>query len=195
MDILIGICIGVSLSAACGFRVFVPPLVMSIMALSGHLTLSPGFEWIGSYEALTAFAIATAIEVLGYSIPLVDHALDLLTTPIAIATGTAITASFFSHGDPLVQWSVAIIAGGGSAGIVQSLMNITRFISTGTTGGIGNPLLAAIELVTAIFLSILGIGLPIFTVVLLAVVGVFGGVKLWQIWEKRKGYQPKPGEL
>ncbi|MBD2183022.1 DUF4126 domain-containing protein [Planktothrix sp. FACHB-1355] len=181
MDILLGICIGISLSAACGFRVFVPPLVMSMAALSGHLTLSPGFEWIGTYEALTAFAIATGIEVLGYYIPWVDHVLDLLATPIAIATGTTITASFFSHVDPLLQWSVAIIAGGGSAGIVEALTNITRFVSTGTTGGVANPLLATVELATSIILSVLGIIVPIFTVVLLAVLGVFAGVKLWQI--------------
>ncbi|MFB2921646.1 MULTISPECIES: DUF4126 domain-containing protein [Aerosakkonema] len=181
MDILLGICIGISLSAACGFRVFVPPLVMSMAALSGHLTLSPGFEWIGTYEALTAFAIATGIEVLGYYIPWVDHVLDLLATPIAIATGTTITASFFSHVDPLLQWTVAIIAGGGSAGIVEVLTNITRFVSTGTTGGVANPLLATVELATSIILSVLGIILPIFTVVLLAAFGVFGGAKLWQI--------------
>ncbi|HEY9852246.1 MAG TPA: DUF4126 domain-containing protein [Leptolyngbyaceae cyanobacterium] len=179
MDIFLGICIGISLSAACGLRVFVPPLVMSIAALSGHLTLSPGFEWIGSYEALTAFAIATGIEVLGYYIPWVDHLLDMLATPIAIATGTTITAAFFSHSDPLLQWTVAVIAGGGSAGIVEGLTNITRLISTGTTGGIANPVLATIELVSSIILSILGIIVPIFTVVLVAVLLGFGVTRFW----------------
>lgn len=179
MDIFLGICIGISLSAACGLRVFVPPLVMSIAALSGHLTLSPGFEWIGSYEALTAFAIATGIEVLGYYIPWVDHLLDMLATPIAIATGTTITAAFFSDVDPLLQWTVAVIAGGGSAGIVEGLTNITRLISTGTTGGIANPVLATIELVTSIILSVLGIIVPIFTVVLLAVLLAFAVTRFW----------------
>lgn len=186
MDIVIGICIGISLSAACGFRVFVPPLVMSIAALSGHLTLSPGFEWIGTYEALTAFAIATGIEVSGYYIPWVDHLLDLLSTPIAIGTGTAITASMFGHADPLVQWTVAIIAGGGSAGIVEGLTNMTRIFSTTTTGGIANPLLATGELLTSIFLSVFGIALPIFTVVLLAALGAFGGTKLWEKWANKQ---------
>lgn len=190
MDIILGICIGISLSAACGFRVFIPPLVMSIMALSGHLTLSPGFEWIGSYEALTAFAIATGIEILGYYIPWVDHVLDLLATPIAIATGTTITAAFFTHVDPLVQWTVAIIAGGGSAGIVEGLTNITRIVSTGTTGGIGNPFLATLELVISIILSIMGIVLPIFTVVLLAVLLAFAATRVWQLRGRKQQNLP-----
>lgn len=181
IHILIGICIGISLSAACGFRVFVPPLVMSIAALSGHLTLAPGFEWIGSYEALTAFAIATSLEVLGYYIPWVDHLLDLLATPIAIASGTVITASLLSHTDPLLQWTVAVIAGGGSASIVEALTNFTRLFSTGTTGGLANPVLATIEFVSSVVLSVLGIIVPIFTVVLLAVLLGFGITRLWQI--------------
>lgn len=180
MDILLGICIGVSLSAACGFRVFVPPLVMSMAALSGHLTLSPGFEWIGTYEALTAFAIATAIEILGYYIPWLDHVLDLLTTPIAVVTGTIITASMFSHPDPLLQWTVAVIAGGGSAGIFKSLTSLTRFVSTGTTGGIANPVFSTIEFGSSFVLSVLGIVLPTLTTVLLAVLVVFGITKIWQ---------------
>lgn len=190
MDIVLGICIGISLSAACGFRVFIPPLVMSIMALSGHLTLSPGFEWIGSYEALTAFAIATAIEILGYYIPWVDHVLDLMATPIAIATGTTITAAFFTDVDPLVQWTVAIIAGGGSAGIVEGLTNITRLVSTGTTGGIGNPILATFELVISIILSVSGIILPIFTVVLLVVLLAVAATRLWQLRARKQQKLP-----
>ena len=71
MDIAMGLVIGIGLSAACGFRVFVPLLGLSIASLAGHLTLSSGFEWIGSWPALVAFAAATIIEVCAYYIPLV----------------------------------------------------------------------------------------------------------------------------
>jgi hypothetical protein len=30
MEIIIAFCIGITLSAACGFRIFVPPLIMSV---------------------------------------------------------------------------------------------------------------------------------------------------------------------
>ena len=182
MDILLGICLGISLSAACGFRVFVPPLAMSIAALSGVWTPAPGFEWIGTYEALVAFSIATLIEVTAYYIPWLDHFLDALATPVAVITGTIITASMFTHFDPVLQWSVAAIAGGGSAAIVEGITNITRLFSTTTTGGLGNPVLATVETATSIVLSILGIWLPIFTAILLA---MLLGVAVSKIWQMR----------
>ena len=73
LDTVLSVLVGVGLSAACGFRVFVPLLVMSIASLSGHLTLSPGFQWIATYPALIAFALATILEIAGYYIPWVDH--------------------------------------------------------------------------------------------------------------------------
>ena len=63
MEILLSICIGVGLSAACGFRIFVPPLVMSIAAQAGQLELSPDFAWIGTTSATIAFAVGALIEV------------------------------------------------------------------------------------------------------------------------------------
>lgn len=181
MDILLGICLGISLSAACGFRVFVPPLVMSIAALTGVWTPAAGFEWIGTYEALIAFSIATFIEVTAYYIPWLDHFLDALATPIAVATATIITASMFTHLDPVLQWSVAAIAGGGSAAIVEAITNITRLFSTTTTGGFGNPILAKFETATSVVLSVLGILLPIFTAILLINILLISMTKIWQM--------------
>lgn len=39
METILGLCIGVGLSAACGFRVFVPLLVMSIATLMAGMSL------------------------------------------------------------------------------------------------------------------------------------------------------------
>src|ERR1051325_11169062 len=88
VETVLSICLGIGLSAACGFRIFVPLLVMSIAAMSGHLALSPGFQWIATYPALLTFAVATAVEIAGYYIPWVDHALDTLATPASIVAGT-----------------------------------------------------------------------------------------------------------
>ncbi len=78
MDTLSSICLGIGLSAACGFRVFVPLLFMSIASLTGHMTLSSGFDWIGTYPALAAFGVATVLEVAGYYIPWIDNLLDTI---------------------------------------------------------------------------------------------------------------------
>jgi len=42
METLLGIAVGIGLSAACGFRIFVPLLVMNLASLNGLLHLSPG---------------------------------------------------------------------------------------------------------------------------------------------------------
>src|ERR1700749_2853280 len=93
MELLLSLCIGVGLSAACGFRVFVPLLIMSIAAKTGHLTLVPSFQWIGSDIALWTFAIATILEVGAYYIPWLHHLLDVIAMPVAITAGIIITAS------------------------------------------------------------------------------------------------------
>src|SRR5512140_367408 len=118
MEWILGAAIGIGLAAACGFRVFVPPLVLSVAALSGHLHLAPGFQWIGTWPALTAFAVATALEIAGYYIPWVDNLLDTAATPIAIVAGVVMTASCITDVSPFLKWTLAVIAGGGAAGLV-----------------------------------------------------------------------------
>jgi len=58
MEPFLGFLVGIGLSAACGFRVFVPLLVVSIASHTGHLHLSSGIEWRVSTAALIAFATA-----------------------------------------------------------------------------------------------------------------------------------------
>ena len=161
METILGLVIGICLSAACGFRVFVPMLGMSIAALSGHITLSPGFAWIGTWPALIAFATATVMEIGAYYIPWVDNAMDSLMTPAAVAAGIILTASMVKDLSPFLKWSLAIIAGGGVAALVQVGTVALRGGSSGFTGGLANPLLSTIELVGAILLTGFAVLLPI----------------------------------
>ena len=93
METFLVIAVGIGLSAACGFRVFVPLLVMNLASLTGHLHLASGFEWIGGTPATIIFATATIVEVLAYYIPWLDHILDAVTKPAAMITGVVATAS------------------------------------------------------------------------------------------------------
>src|SRR2546427_3951911 len=88
MDALTSIFLGIGLSAACGFRVFVPMLFMSAAALSGHLSLAAGFQWIGTYPAFVAFAVATVLEIGGYYFPPVRHLPGMLAPPPPISSRT-----------------------------------------------------------------------------------------------------------
>ncbi len=174
------ICLGIGLSAACGFRVFVPLLVMSIASQSGHLHLASGFQWIGTTQALVMFGIATGLEVAGYFIPWVDNLLDTMATPAAIVAGTVITASLVQDMDPFLRWTLAVIAGGGVAGLVQGTTVLVRGTSSATTGGLANPLFATIELGGAAVTSIAALLMPVLVVAIIAVCFLFVGKKFFR---------------
>ncbi len=169
MNTLESIIVGLTLSAACGFRIFVPPLVISIAVIFGHLPITSGFEWVGTYPALWAFAIATVVEIGAYYVPVLDNLLDTLATPTALAVGTFVAAALFPDSDPLLQWTMAAIAGGGTAGILQAVTGITRLSSTALTIGLGNSIVATVESVGAITLSVLALVAPLIAVGLVAI--------------------------
>src|SRR5215472_17565466 len=190
MEILLSVCLGIGLSAACGFRVFVPLLVMNIAALSGHLHLAHGFEWLGSYPALIAFSVATCLEIAGYYIPWLDHLLDTMATPAAVIAGTIASASVMGDMSPFLKWTVAAIAGGGSAGLVQGTTVVVRGASTATTAGFGNPLVATAELAGALTVSIMSLIAP-----LLAAFVVVGLIILLVRMVLRRANRPRSADV
>ena len=82
-ETILSFLLGIGLSAAVGFRVFVPMLVVSLASMAGWITLSPGFQWMGTPLAALVFAVATLVELLGFLIPWVSNALDSIATPAA----------------------------------------------------------------------------------------------------------------
>jgi len=168
METILGLIVGVGLSAACGFRAFVPMLGMSIAAMSGHITLAPGFGWIGTWPALLAFSVATVLEIVTYYVPWVDNMMDALMTPAAIVAGTIVTASMVGEISPFLRWTLAIIAGGGVAAIVQGGTVALRTGSSGTTGGLANPIISTIEMIGSILITLLAIALPAICLLLVA---------------------------
>jgi len=168
---LLGIAVGIGLSAATGFRIFVPLLVLSLAARREVLPLAPGFEWIASPEATLAFAVAAAVEILAYAVPWLDTALDALATPLAVLAAILVSAAVLTDLPPFLKWSLAVIAGGGAAGMVQGASALLRLHSAALTGGLANPLIGALELFGALGTAILAITVPILALVLVLVGG------------------------
>lgn len=182
METIIGLCIGVGLSAACGFRVFVPLLIMSIASITGLFEPSKGLEWLAMPAVCIALGIATLCEIAAYYIPWVDNILDSIATPAAVVAGTLSTMAVSSgEMSQFAGWASAIILGGGTAGAVQMGTVAVRAVSTATTGGIANPVFSTGEWVGAVVLSILSFVVPILVVIFLLVMVVFA-VR----WLKRK---------
>ncbi len=184
LEQILAIMVGVALSATCGFRVFVPLLVMSISAHTGHLPEGVGFEWIGSTPALILLGTATLLEVGAYYIPWLDNLMDTVATPAAVVAGTVITASVIGDVSPMLKWAMALIAGGGAAGGVQGTTVLLRGASTATTGGIGNPVVSTAELGAAGVGAVVALFFPILVIIAL-VIGLIVAIRLIKKWRNR----------
>jgi hypothetical protein len=178
------VCLGIGLSAACGFRVFVPLLVLSIAAHTGHVQLAKTFAWIGSTPALIAFSVATAAEIGAYYIPWLDNALDTIAAPLAAVAGVVATASVVTNIDPFWSWTLAIIAGGGAAASTQIATTKARAASSLTTGGLANPVVATVENVSSTALSVVSFLWPIAALIFTVAILVACWVVIWFVGKR-----------
>ncbi len=170
MDALIGAFVGLALSAAVGFRVFVPLLLAGAAARLGYLELTSDMAWLGSDVALVALATATVLEVSAYYVPWLDNLLDAIATPTAIVAGAVAWVAVTPDLSPLLRWTMAVVAGGGVAGVIQAGTTLLRLQSSGLTAGFANPVLATAELLGAVALSVMGVLAPVLAAVLVVLV-------------------------
>ena len=170
VQILLSLSLGLGLAAACGFRVFIPPLMMGVGSRLDLYSLEGSFVWVDDTWAIAIFAVATLLEIGGYFIPWIDNLLDTVATPAAIIGGIFVTsASLEGELDPSAQWTLSVIAGGSVSGVIQLGTVATRAVSTGTTGGLANPVISLIEAVA----SILCILISLFLVAIIPIVIFF----------------------
>ena len=111
--------------------------------------------------------------------------LDTLAGPSAVVAGIIATASQVGSMDPWMTWSVAVIGGGGAAGVVQSLTTVTRQISSLATAGFGNPLVSTLEAGASLFMTLMAIVVPFVAVFLLLTGLAYGTKKL--LFRKKEG--------
>ena len=168
-DIVVSVALGVGLAAAVGFRVFLPFLVMGGAAYTGHLTLSDGLQWLATPTALAMLSVAAIAEILAYYIPGVDNLLDAIATPTALVAGTIAAAAVMTDLPPIVKWTTAVIAGGGAAGVTQSVTSLLRAKSTVFTGGLGNAAVSTSEAGGALLVSLLALLAPLAALALVVV--------------------------
>ena len=170
VQILLSLSLGLGLAAACGFRVFIPPLMMGVGSRLDLYKLEGSFVWVDDTWAIAIFAVATLLEIGGYFIPWIDNLLDAVATPAAIIGGIFVTsASLEGELDPSAQWTLSVIAGGSVSGVIQLGTVATRAISTGTTGGLANPIISLLEAVA----SIMCILISLFLVAIIPIVIIF----------------------
>lgn len=175
--------LGIALSAASGFRVFVPLLIANLAGQFNVFTLSENMAWLGETPASIILAVAAVFELAAYYVPVIDNLLDTIATPAAVIAGTILTASFLQIEDPVMQWGLGLIAGGGVAGTIQAGTSFLRLGSTKFTGGLGNNILTSIENGLSFFLSIVGLVFPIF----IGAIALYFVIWVWRkLWHRSK---------
>jgi len=160
MEYALYVLLGIGLAAACGFRVFVPFLAVSIAALAGQLKLAPDFAWLGSWPALIVFGVATVLEIVAYYVPWLDHILDIAATPAAVVAGIILAAAVLTGMNPVLRWALAAIAGGGVAAAVQLATVTLRRAATYATAGFGQPAATTAETGGSVGMSALSLFVP-----------------------------------
>ena len=161
VDLAMSVVLGIGLAAATRFRLFLPLLILSGAAYTGHVSLDESFAWLGTPAAIIMFGTAAIAEAAAFYIPGVDNLLDTLATPGAVVAGTVMSAAVMTDLPPIVKWTAAVIAGGGVAGITQGFTAMLRAKSTVLTGGLGNSAIATAELGGASLISLLALAAPL----------------------------------
>lgn len=169
-ETIISIFLGIGLAASVGFRVFLPLLVLSLASYFGMWELNESWHWLGGLPALIILAVAVIAEIFAYYIPWVDNLLDSIALPLAGIAGTLAVVSTTAGLDPAMTWTIALIAGGGTATAIKGASSATRLTSSVTTAGLGNPIVSTIETVISLIMSAISIFLPVLGIVLVIVI-------------------------
>ncbi len=167
-EFLPALALAIALAASAGLRAWLPLLLAGVLARLGVLDLGPSFQFLSSNKALVIFGVATVIEILGDKIPAVDHALDLIGTPLRPAAGALLASSVLGTvSDPLTAVVLGTAVGAPSALVPHAAKSALRAASTATTGGLANPLISLAEDGLSLLTFVLAVLVPLLVVVLL----------------------------
>jgi len=180
LNILLSIATGIALAAAAGFRAFVPLLAAGLAVHFGWVEPARGFDWLGEPVVLVALGIATTAEIAAYYVPGVDHVLDLIGAPVAVAAGIIAAAGVMVGMPDWLRWLTAIGAGGAVATAGHALNAVGRAKTGAASGGVANPVYSTAELAGSVLISSLAFILPVIVVILLIVLGA------WSLHRRRR---------
>ncbi|MDY7393638.1 DUF4126 domain-containing protein [Aureibaculum sp. 2210JD6-5] len=187
-ETIFSILLGIGLAASVGFRIFVPLFALSLASYYQIISLNENWEWIGSSAAMITLGIATIVEIGAYLIPWLDNLLDTIAVPLAAVAGTAVMLSTAADLDPIITWSLAIIAGGGTATAIKTSTSTARLTSIATTGGVANPIVSTVESGTSIIMAILAFVAPVLAIIFVIII-------LWLLFKVFKWFKPKKRQI
>jgi len=184
---IVALAAGVALSAASGLRAFLPLFALGVAGRLGWLDLQSQVEWLTSNPALVCFGVATVLEITADKIPVVDHALDAIATPLRPLAGALAAYAVFVHWPTPWGQIVALILGAGSL-LVHVAKAKIRLGSSAVTLGTGNPVVSAAEDGIALSIVVVAIVLPIVAAIVLIVLA-------WMLLRRRRTLPPSEASV
>lgn len=145
VHLVLAFVLGVSLAASCGLRAFLPLFIAGVGARLGLVELGDAFSWLAGTPCLVALGTGVVLELVADKVPLLNHLLDLLATPVRTGAGMLVMAATLVE---LPTWMVALLAiivGGGVALAVHVARSGVRVASSTATAGASTPAHSLLE--------------------------------------------------
>lgn len=154
------------LSGAAGLNAWLPLFGGALAARLDWVELAAPFDDLTSNLGIGVLGALTLADFVGDKIPVIDHVLHVLGLGVAPVSGAALFAG--QTGDETgMPTLLAILLGGGTAGVVHAIRAAVRPVSTAGTAGLGNPVLSLGEDAGSLALVVLAFAVPVIAVVLL----------------------------
>ncbi|RDI65576.1 DUF4126 domain-containing protein [Nocardia pseudobrasiliensis] len=148
------------LSGAAGLNAWLPLLVVGVADRFGWIDLGDSYGWLSSTPALIAIAVLFILDLVGDKVPALDsvlHAIGALVAPASGAILFTAESSLSAHLPP----AVAAVLGAVTAGSVHAGRAVARPFVTGTTAGVGNPVVSTVEDGVSLALTVLALAVPV----------------------------------
>jgi hypothetical protein len=172
------------LSGAAGLNAWLPLFGSALAARLDWVELAAPLDDLTSNLAIAVLGVLTVADFVGDKIPVVDHVLHVLGLGVAPASGAVLFAG--QTGDETgLPTLLAILLGGGTAGIVHAIRAAVRPVSTAGTAGLGNPVVSLGEDAGSLALVVLAFALPVLAVALLLALVVPVALRLRR-WRARR---------
>lgn len=163
---------GLGLAMPAGLNAYIPLLIVALAdRYTGLIHLAEPYDALSSPVAILIISLLLVVELLADKIPMVDHVNDLIQSAVRPAAG-AILLMASTEAVESINPVVAMLMGLSVAGSVHVAKASFRPVVTATTGGIGNPVVSAVEDGTAIGVSVIALVAPILILLLIIAIMV-----------------------
>lgn len=154
------------LSGAAGLNPWLPLFASALLHRLDVVELGAPFDDLSSTGWLVALGTLMSLDFVGDKIPVIDHALHVVGTVIAPASGAVLFIGETGLETDIPSLA-ALALGALTAGSIHLGRASVRPASTTATGGLGNPVLSFAEDVGSALLTAVAFVLPVLAVLLL----------------------------